>query len=263
MEANGKNIKKEGFFRAFIKSIKDFDKYEDFALESIGKTTVYLLKLIAIFTVVISSLTTYRFSKALNKITAYYDDNISQLSYEDGVLEINNNQKVEATVDDIYQNVIIDTSELTNEQIEKAISFTKENFSGLIIAGKMHGAGSDEPVADLEIAKRFVKAGADVILVPAVGTVPGFDMDDLKAVCKEVHSCGGLVLSAIGTSQEGSDTDTIKDIAIMNKICGVDIQHIGDAGYGGVAPVENIMAISKAVRGVRHTVSMMARSINR
>lgn len=152
---------------------------------------------------------------------------------------------------------------VTNEQIEKAISFTKENLSGLIIAGKMHGAGSDEPVADLEIAKRFVKAGADVILVPAVGTVPGFDMDDLKAVCKEVHSCGGLVLSAIGTSQEGSDTDTIKDIAIMNKICGVDIQHIGDAGYGGVAPVENIMAISKAVRGVRHTVSMMARSINR
>lgn len=152
---------------------------------------------------------------------------------------------------------------VTNEQIEKAISFTKENFSGLIIAGKMHGAGSDEPVADLEIAKRFVKAGADVILVPAVGTVPGFDMDDLKAVCKEVHSCGGLVLSAIGTSQEGSDTNTIKDIAIMNKICGVDIQHIGDAGYGGVAPVENIMAISKAVRGVRHTVSMMARSINR
>lgn len=145
---------------------------------------------------------------------------------------------------------------VTNEQIEKAISFTKENFSGLIIAGKMHGAGSDEPVADLEIAKRFVKAGADVILVPAVGTVPGFDMDDLKAVCKEVHSCGGLVLSAIGTSQEGSDTDTIKDIAIMNKICGVNIQHIGDAGYGGVAPVENIMAISKAVRGVRHTVSM-------
>ena len=29
MEANGKNLKKEGFFRAFIKSIKDFDKYEN------------------------------------------------------------------------------------------------------------------------------------------------------------------------------------------------------------------------------------------
>lgn len=152
---------------------------------------------------------------------------------------------------------------VTNSQIEKAIRLTKEHFSGMIIAGKMHGAGSDEPVADLETARSFLKAGADVILVPAVGTVPGFDMDELKAVVKEVHQCGGLVLSAIGTSQESSDTDTIKDIAIMNKICGVDIQHIGDSGYGGVAPVENILAMSKAIRGVRHTISMVARSINR
>ena len=39
---------------------------------------------------------------------------------------------------------------VTNEQIEKAIRLTKEHFSGMIIAGKMHGAGSDEPVADLQ-----------------------------------------------------------------------------------------------------------------
>ena len=49
----------------------------------------------------------------------------------------------------------------------------------------------------------------------------------------------------------------------MNKICGVDIQHIGDAGYGGLAPVENIFELSKAIRGQRHTLSMIARSINR
>lgn len=152
---------------------------------------------------------------------------------------------------------------VTNSQIEKAIRLTKEHFSGMIIAGKMHGAGSDEPVADLETARGFLNAGADVILVPAVGTVPGFDTDELKAVVNEVHRCGGLVLSAIGTSQESSDTDVIKEIALMNKICGVDIQHIGDAGYGGVAPVENILAMSNAIRGVRHTVSMIARSINR
>lgn len=76
-------------------------------------------------------------------------------------------------------------------------------------------------------------------------------------------SKGGLVLSAIGTSQESSDIETIKEIALVNKICGVDIQHIGDAGYGGVAPVENIYELSKAIRGVRHTVSAIARSINR
>lgn len=152
---------------------------------------------------------------------------------------------------------------VTNLQIEKVISLAKENYSGLIIAGKMHGAGVNEPVADINVVKRFIEAGADIILVPAVGTVPGFDDSELKEVVKMAHSNGALVLTAIGTSQESSDEDTIKHIAIRNKICGVDIQHIGDAGYGGVAPFENIFAMSKALRGVRHTVSMIARSINR
>ena len=67
---------------------------------------------------------------------------------------------------------------VTNEQIEEAVRLTKESFSGLVIAGKMHAAGSDEPVADINIVKRFLAAGADIILVPAVGTVPGFDDED-------------------------------------------------------------------------------------
>ncbi|MFG5432810.1 haloacid dehalogenase-like hydrolase [Enterococcus faecalis] len=152
---------------------------------------------------------------------------------------------------------------VSNQQIIEAVEEAKKMFSGLVIAGKMHGAGVDEPVADIEITKKILNAGADIILVPAVGTVPSFEEKELIEIVKEVHKEGGLVLSAIGTSQESSDIATIRDIAIRNKICGVDIQHIGDAGYGGVAPVENIYELSKAIRGIRHTVSVMARSINR
>lgn len=152
---------------------------------------------------------------------------------------------------------------VTNNQINRAIDRAKQHFNGLIIAGKMHGAGVDEPVADFEAIQSFIESGADIILVPAVGTVPGFDAEDLKIVVKAVHQAGALVMSAIGTSQESADEETIRQIAIQNKICGVDIQHIGDAGYSGVAPVENIFAMSKAIRGSRHTISMMARSINR
>lgn len=152
---------------------------------------------------------------------------------------------------------------VSNQQIEKTIKIVKELFSGLVIAGKMHGAGASEKIIDLETVEVFIQAGADVILVPAVGTVPGFDEDELKAVVKKAHEKDTLVMTAIGTSQESSDQDTIKQLAIRNKICGVDIQHIGDAGYAGLAPVENIFALSKALRGMRHTVSMMARSVNR
>ncbi|KXT83375.1 DUF7916 family protein [Streptococcus panodentis] len=152
---------------------------------------------------------------------------------------------------------------VTNQAIVDTIRLVKEHFSGLLIAGKMHAAGVDEPVADLEAISRFIEAGVDIVLAPAVGSVPGFDEADLKQIVRLAHEKGALVMSAIGTSQESSDTDIVKQMAIRNKICGVDIQHIGDSGYGCLAPVENIFAMSKALRGQRHTVSMISRSINR
>ncbi|PTJ66002.1 PEP phosphonomutase [Staphylococcus saprophyticus] len=152
---------------------------------------------------------------------------------------------------------------VTNDKIVNAISETRKHFTGLIIAGKMHSAGVDEPVITETYVDQFIDAGADIILVPSIGTVPGFDEEQLKNIVKAVHRREGLVMSAIGTSQESSDPSTIRDFAIRNKICGVDIQHIGDAGYCGLAPVNNIFELSKAIRGERHTVSKIARSIQR
>ena len=152
---------------------------------------------------------------------------------------------------------------VTNQAMIDTIRVVKENFSGLLIAGKMHASGVDEPVADLEAIAQFIEAGVDIVLAPAVGSVPGFDEQDLKQIVRLAHQKGALVMSAIGTSQESADEDIVKQMAIRNKICGVDIQHIGDSGYGCLAPVENIFAMSKALRGQRHTISMISRSINR
>lgn len=152
---------------------------------------------------------------------------------------------------------------VTNSAIIESVKRAKEKFSGLIMAGKMHGAGVSEPVADPETIQSLIDAGADIILVPSIGSVPGFDAEQLKAAVKVAHEAGALVMTAIGTSQEGSSQAVIEQMAITNKICGVDMQHIGDAGYSGLAPVENIFAMSKAIRGQRHAVSMMAKSVNR
>lgn len=152
---------------------------------------------------------------------------------------------------------------VTNVQIEKAIETAKTNFSGLIIAGKMHSSGVDEPVIDEAIVEKFVKAGADIILVPAVGTVPGFTSSELKKIIKFVHHNDALVMTTIGTSQESSGAQTIHDIALQNKICGADLQHIGDAAWGVVSPIETVFELSKTIRGLNHTIDRMARSINR
>lgn len=152
---------------------------------------------------------------------------------------------------------------VSNQEIEEAILLAKEHFDGLIIAGKMHGAGVAEPVVDQQSIENFIANGADIILMPAVGTVPGLLESEVHEAVKLIKSKGALSMTAIGTSQESSDPQTIREFALSSKRAGVDIQHIGDAGYSGVADPENLMALSIAIRGKRHTYYRMAQSIRR
>lgn len=152
---------------------------------------------------------------------------------------------------------------VTNAQIAANIKVAKAVFSGLVIAGKMHGAGVNEPVVSMEATQAFIDAGVDVLLVPAVGTVPGLDEDELKQIVRLAHANNVLVMSTIGTSQESSGHAYIEQIAIKNKIIGVDIQHVGDAAWSVQSPFENLYAMSRAIRGDRHALQRMARSINR
>lgn len=149
---------------------------------------------------------------------------------------------------------------VTNKEIVKAIKLAKENFSGMIIAGKMHGSGVNENILDIEIIKEYISSGADVILLPAAGTIPGIMLEELNSVIKYIHSENKLAMSAIGTSQESSTKEVIRQIALMNKMAGFDIQHTGDGTHLGVSPYYNIFEISLTIRGERHTLNMISRS---
>ncbi len=137
----------------------------------------------------------------------------------------------------------------------------------ILAAGKMHASGIITEAAENIITekdiKSFIQAGADIILLPAPGTVPGITMEYVKKLVSFAHSMGALTITSIGTSQEGADLQTIRQIALMCKMTGTDIHHIGDTGYPGMAIPENIQAYSVAIRGVRHTYHRMASSINR
>ncbi|WP_042352632.1 DUF7916 family protein [Bacillus massiliigorillae] len=149
---------------------------------------------------------------------------------------------------------------VTNEAISHAIQLAKQHFQGLIIAGKMHSAGTTGKVLDLTAIEQFVEAGADIVLLPAPGTVPGVRERTLAEAVQLVKSKGALALAAIGTSQEGADIETIRTIALSAKRAGVDMVHIGDSGFSGMAIPENIQALSIAIRGKRHTYIRMAAS---
>jgi len=142
------------------------------------------------------------------------------------------------------------------EGIEQASKLIGDNI--IIMAGKMHAAG-EENIYEPSILEDFVRAGADVVLVPAPGTVPGMDQDTAKRQIEAIHHLNALALTSIGTSQESSNSNVIEQIALMSKMAGADIQHIGDGGYCGIAFPENIMALSIVIRGKRHTYRRMAK----
>ena len=156
-----------------------------------------------------------------------------------------------------------------NEAIIQALSRLKEAVGDRVIltAGKMHASGiiseAGEKILTEKDVETFVDAGADVILLPAPGTVPGITMEYAGNLIRKAHEKGALAMTTIGTSQEGADEDTIRQIALMCKMAGADIHHIGDSGYMGMALPENITAYSVAIRGKRHTYRRMAMSLLR
>lgn len=158
---------------------------------------------------------------------------------------------------------------VSNEAIEKALREISCAVGDrvLLSAGKMHASGvageGGENIMTAEDAKSFMEAGADIILLPAPGTVPGITQEYAHRLIETVHANGKLAMTAIGTSQEGSDVSTIRQIALMCKMAGADIHHIGDTGVPGMALPQNILAYSIAIRGERHTYHKMAQSVNR
>ena len=124
---------------------------------------------------------------------------------------------------------------VTSDEIEAVIHLANEHFQGLVVAGKMHSSGTVNNILDIEALERFAEAGADLVLVAAPGTVPGIQENTLAEAIKAIKDKGALALAAIGTSQEGADTETIRLIALSAKRAGADVIHIGDSGDAGMA----------------------------
>ena len=160
-------------------------------------------------------------------------------------------------------------NQVSNEAIVSSIKEIRKELGEdiILIAGKMHASGmakeAGEAIINKDTVKAFAEAGADVIMIPAPGTIPGITVEYAHELISYIHSLNRLSLTAIGTSQEGADLQTIRQIALNCKMAGTDIHHIGDSGYVGMALPENIMAYSIAIRGVRHTYRKMGQSINR
>jgi len=133
----------------------------------------------------------------------------------------------------------------------------------VLLVGKMHSAGIREAVVNEASIGAFAEAGADGVVLPAPGTIPGMTVERVRGFVEMAHARNLLAMNGIGTSQEEASLTTIEQLALLSKMTGADMHHIGDAGVLGMAVPENITAWSMALRGRRHTWHRMAASLER
>lgn len=141
-------------------------------------------------------------------------------------------------------------------------------------AGKWED-GTNEPVLgdplaheqgrdDAQIVRRLIDAGADCIDLPCPGCRAGITVDDIRSLVQVAHSYkpGTLAMCFLNSSLEGSDPDTVRQVALLMKQTGADIHCIGDGGFAGCSSPENVQQLSFSIKGRPYTYFRMA-SVNR
>lgn len=122
--------KKTNFFKQAFKSVKDLDKYEDFATEQPKVAFKYLLKLVLIFAIIVTAFYSYKIVASLNNIYTNLRDLIPEFSYTAGTLTVNNEQPIVfKQFEESIGKIIVDTN-----IVENAIEKYKEELNGTDVA---------------------------------------------------------------------------------------------------------------------------------
>jgi hypothetical protein len=123
---------KNGFFKKLKISIFNLERYSIFTKEKFFEAFKYLLKLLAIVTVVLSISSTIVAGKGVNKIVNYIENEFPDFTIEDGKLTVEEN--VEAYDSEYDAKLIVDTKdEVSDEEISAYEKKAKESTNSIIL----------------------------------------------------------------------------------------------------------------------------------
>ena len=127
--------KKSNFFKEAFKSIKDLDKYEDFALETPKVSFKYFIKLILVFVVIISFFYTLKIVDNCKNVYSTMKEKLPEFSYSNGTLNMETEEPI--IIDDYsetFGKILIDTN--STELTEYQDRIQKENISLVVLKNK-------------------------------------------------------------------------------------------------------------------------------
>ncbi len=126
-------IEETSFFKKLIISIKDFERYPELAAQKVTSVLLYIVKLMAIFTIVATSLSVYKIANQIQDVVTYFKEEIPNLSLHNHVLQVDSEEPIIVENQDaIIQKVILDTRVLNQKQIEDYQNQIQASENGII-----------------------------------------------------------------------------------------------------------------------------------
>lgn len=129
---------KISFWKKIKISIFGLEDYKKLATQKVVKTIGYLAKLMLIFVFIISIALTYRFSTSVGDAKNYIENELQEVHFENNVLTVVAKERSQEPIiieneDTLNGKIIIDTGELTEEQINAYTDDVKGYTNGILI----------------------------------------------------------------------------------------------------------------------------------
>lgn len=124
--------KETPFISKVLSSIKDFEKYPEMASKQFTIVLKYLIKLVAIFTLVVAIISTYDISKNIKNGIEYIENEITDLKFSDNKLEVYPKEVIKIENSNIVDLIIINTNDISNEEAQNYINDIEKNDTGVI-----------------------------------------------------------------------------------------------------------------------------------
>lgn len=109
------------FFKEVIKSIKDFEKYPEFAGEKTSKSIIYIIKIVIIFSLIMSSIFIFKFHNIQKEILNTFNEKIEDVKYENEQMYIKSKEeRIDINNEDFFIiKLIINTDDIDDEKENK------------------------------------------------------------------------------------------------------------------------------------------------
>lgn len=134
-KTENKNNGKIGFFKSFKYSITKIEKYPEMAAQGVKKALKYAAVLTIIIAIVTSVGMIYNANKTVQESAKFIEENIPEFTYEDGKIKTEAQQPI--ILDDNKETnlgkIIIDVTELTEEQTNKYIDEINQYGDGMLV----------------------------------------------------------------------------------------------------------------------------------